>query len=472
MDAGILMSTNLLPPTLTLLLLPLLATTVFAQTANQTNNALPSSIDSGDVAWILIASAIVFLQIPGLGLYYAGLAEQKNALATMLSVMLGLAVVFVQWTLFGFTISFSDKSSRIWIGDFAYYAMENSIDTQNEIATTIPNALLAMYQMMFAAITVGLALGGTAGRMKLFPTMVFVFLWTSLVYDPVAYWTWSNNGFLHKLGVMDYAGGSVVHITSGITGGLLAAYLGKRVDYGKRDYENHNPTYVFIGTALLWFGWMGFNGGSAGGANLRAVGAAFSTNTAAAMGGLTWMGLEKVFNKKKHSAIGFCSGVVVSLVGITPGSGYVKPGVGLVFGIVTPIACFFAIRLMHTFRLDDSLDVFACHGVGGMVGMILTGIFAQYSVTTIGVPSGASAGWISGVWMQMPIQLAGIGVTVAWTFSVTSLIIGGMSVCGLRLRSQAEDEIDGLDVSEVGELAYPFVPVPVSGDTYSAQGWV
>ncbi|KAI8609190.1 ammonium transporter AmtB-like domain-containing protein [Chytriomyces sp. MP71] len=430
-------------------LVAVLATGAVAQ--NSSSPAPTASpLVAGDMAWILISSAIVFIQVPGLGLYYAGLAESKNSLSTMLSVMLTLAVVFVQWSLFGYSLAFSDSSPHAWIGDLRFAALLNTLETQNSIAPTIPNALLCMYQMMFAAITAALALGGTAGRMRLFPTMVFMFLWTTLVYDVIAYWTWSNNGWLHNLNVMDFAGGSVVHVASGVTGGILSLLVGKRVDYGKRAYENHSPTYVYIGTAMLWFGWMGFNGGSAVAADVRAVSAALNTNLAAAMGGLTWMALEKLVNKKKFSAIGFCSGVVVALVGITPASGFVKPAFGLAIGSLTAISSFFAIKGMHFMRLDDSLDVFACHGVGGAVGMILTGIFASYDVTTLDTTSQVTAGWISGVWIQVPIQLAGIGAVTGWTSVVTVLIVGVMNlVPGLKLRCTAEDEIDGLDICEV-----------------------
>ncbi|KAI9338805.1 ammonium transporter AmtB-like domain-containing protein [Obelidium mucronatum] len=427
----------------------------------QNTTAPESPLVAGDISWVMMSSAMVFIQIPGLGLFYSGLTESKNSLSILLSVLLCFCVVLVQWVLFGYSLAFSDTSSSSFIGNFEYAALINTMDTENAIASTVPNSLLAMYQMMFACITPGLFIGGVAGRMRLLPMMVFVLLWTTFVYDPIAYWSWSANGWLHTLNCMDYAGGSVVHLSSGVTGFVLAIMLGKRVDYGTREYKPHNPTFVYIGTALLLFGWNGFNGGSALASNQRAAGAAFATNIAAGAGGLTMMALESFVNKKRFSAIAFCNGVVIALVAITPGSGFVQPVFGLLFGFLTSFVCFYAGRLVHYFKVDDCLDVAASHAVGGAFGMILTGIFAQSEITTIAASPAAPAGWLSGAWIQVPIQLAGIASVAAWT-AVCSVVLVLLINCipGLKMRCHKEAEIMGLDAYEVGEDSYPYIAVP------------
>ncbi|KAJ3075113.1 hypothetical protein HDU98_009182 [Podochytrium sp. JEL0797] len=420
--------------------------------------ATASPLNSGDISWVVVSSVLVFIQIPALGFFYSGLVETKNSLSTLLSVMLCFSVVVLQWVLFGFSLSFSDTSGSQFIGNFDYAVLKNTLNTVNAIAGTIPNLLLAMYQMMFACITPGLLIGGVAGRMRLVPMMVFVFLWTTLVYDPIAYWNWSANGWLHNMNALDYAGGSVVHISSGVTALVLAVMLGKRVDYGTREFKPHNPTFVYLGTALIWFGWNGFNGGSALASNERAVSAAFATNIAAAMGGMAFMLCDTIFNgTKRLSAVAYCNGVVIGLVAITPGSGFIQPAYGIVFGVLTNIVCFFAMKAVHRFHVDDVLEAFAGHGVGGAFGMLLTGIFAQRAITEIDVTGAATAGWLDGVWIQVPVQMAGIAAVFAWTAAWTALIVFVMNlVPGLRLRCDEESERAGLDVAEVGETSYPY----------------
>ncbi|KAI8619027.1 amt family ammonium transporter [Chytriomyces sp. MP71] len=420
-----------------------------------------SPLKPGDISWILISSALVFIQIPGLGLYYSGLAESKNSFSILLSVMLAAAVVSMQWVLFGYSLAFSDTSSSNFIGNFEYAALLNTLNVVNPVAGTIPAALFAMYQLMFAAIAPGQAIGAVAGRMRFMPMMIFVALWTTIVYDPIAYWSWSENGFLHSINVMDYAGGSVVHLSGGVTGLVLAVMSGRRCDYGTRTYETHNPTFVYIGTMLLWFGWNGFNGGSAVSASTRAVGAALATNIAAFAGGLTMMAMEALINKKRFSAIGFCNGVVVALVAITPGSGYVRPSIALLFGILPVITCFYADKVVHYIQVDDVLDVSVGHGVGGAFGMILTGLFAQHRVTDIDATPGSSrAGWVDRDWIQVPVQLAGIGAVLLWTVGWTAIIIFAVNLIpGMKMRCHKEAEEMGLDVYEVGETSYPYVPV-------------
>ncbi|KAJ3213004.1 hypothetical protein HDU82_000013 [Entophlyctis luteolus] len=358
-------------------------------------NATANPVVSADVSWLLVSSALVFFMVPGLGFFYSGLAEAKNAM-TMLQAM------------------------------------------------------------MFAAITPALFVGATAGRMKLLPTAILAFLWTTIVYDPVAYWVWSANGWLHGLNVMDYAGGSVIHVSSGVAALVLAFRLDRRSDYGCRSYDNHSPTFVYLGTAILWFGWMGFNGGSALASNERAINAAFASNLAACMGGLVWLLLEITFNGKRFTSIGFCTGAIAGLATITPGSGFVQPGFGLVYGAAASVAGFFSIKFMHWAKIDDSLDVMAVHGVGGALGMVLTGIFAQYSVTTTDVASGATAGWVDHVWIQVPVQLAAIFAIAAWSAVWTAVLVFFIdTVLGIKMRCSRDDEYVGLDVADIGEQAYP-----------------
>ncbi|ORY47840.1 ammonium transporter [Rhizoclosmatium globosum] len=390
-----------------------------------------------------LEAAMIFIMIPGLGLFYAGLAEQKNAMTMLHTCLLMFAVIVLQWTLFGYTIAFSDTSSSSVIGDLKYAMLLDTMHSANKLAPTIPNSLWALYQLMAAAITPGLWIGAVAGRMRILPTLVFGVLWSTFVYDVAAYSVFGVNGWLHKMDVLDYAGGTVVHLTAGCTAVVLALVVGKRIDYGKREYSNSSPAYVYIGTALLWFGWMGFDGGCSTAANERAINAAFTTHIAGATGGLVWMAMDALVNKKRLSSIGFCTGAVAGLATMTAGSGHVQPGVGLVFGFLAGVLCFYGVKVMHFLKIDDSLDVMAVHGVGGTLGMILTGIFAQYTVTATGVTESITAGWVDNVWKQVPVQLLAV---VAW-------------IPGLHLRCSEEDEVLGLDNSEVGETAYPYVMV-------------
>ncbi|KAJ3408187.1 hypothetical protein HDU80_006548 [Chytriomyces hyalinus] len=454
---------------LPLLLLSLLAASALAAdslpawTQNATLAPLRvSPVDTGDVAWQLFCTCVVFIMIPGLGLFYAGLAESKNSMTLLHTCMLLFSVVAIQWSMFGYSLAFSDSSASMLLGNFEYAALLNTMNSQNKVAPTVPNSLWALYQMMAACITPSLWIGATAGRMRLLPTMVFAFFWTTLVYDPVAYAVYAHNGWLHSMNLLDYAGGTLVHMTGGFTALVLALILGRRVDYGEREYENHNPVFVYIGTGLIWFGWMGFDGGCAAASNSRAVNAALTNNLAGAIAGLIWMGLDTLVNKKKFSLIGYCTGAIAGMATMTAGSGLVQPGFGLVFGVLGAVAGFYAIKLMHYLRIDDSLDVTAVHAVGGCLGLLLTGIFAQYSVTAVDVPLDVkvTAGLVDRVWNQVPIQLLAIVVVAAWSMAWTAILLTLINLIpGLHLRASRQDEIRGLDEAEVGEQAYPYVPV-------------
>ncbi|KAJ3102790.1 hypothetical protein HK100_004313 [Physocladia obscura] len=389
--------------------------------------------------------------IPSLALFYSGLAESKNSISIAITIILLFSISSIQWALFGYSLSFSDTSNSGLIGNFDYFALLGTLKKTNPTAPTIPESLFALYQMMFAGIAPPLYLGGVAGRIRIIPLLAFTFLWSTFVYDPVDYWVWANNGWLFRLNVLDYAGGSVTHITSGVTALILAWMLGPRIDYEPyKDYPVHSPM----------FGWNGFNGGSSVAANARGVNAAFATNLSASAAGCVWMALEMFVNKKKLSAVAFCTGAVVGLATITPGSGFVQPAMGILFGIIGAVSSFYAIKFVKWLRVDDTLDAFATHGVGGSVGMLLAGIFAQYEVSAMQTNAGVvlSAGWIDGVWIQVPIQLFAILAVILWSAGWTILIVSVLNKFEVtKLRCSSEAELHGLDTYEVGEDDMPYL---------------
>jgi len=314
---------------------------------------------------------------------------------------------------------------------------------------------------MFAAITPMLAIGGIAERGKLGPTLVFVFIWSTIVYDPIANWTWNANGWSFIMGGLDFAGGTPVHISSGTAALAISIYLGKRRGYGteRLAYKPHNSSYCVIGTVMLWFGWFGFNGGSALSANLRAANACIITNLAASVGGLTWM-LWDYRLEKKWSVIGFCSGAISGLVAITPASGFVGPSASVAFGVAAGTICNFATKLKFVFGYDDCLDIFASHGIGGIVGNIMTALFAQAEVAALDSFSVIPGGWIDRHWIQLGYQLADSCAGVSYSFVVTTIILWVMHfIPGLRMRASEEAEIVGIDDAEMGEFAYDYVGI-------------
>ncbi|KAJ3059890.1 hypothetical protein HDU98_004086 [Podochytrium sp. JEL0797] len=371
---------------------------------------------------------------------------------TMVAVFLTFAVSTIQWSLVGFSLSFSDTTRSAFIGNLDYFAQLGTMTKTNPEAPTIPSSLFSLYQMMFAGIGPPLFVGATAGRTRLVPTIIFSVLYSTFIYDPVNYWVWSADGWLNQLNGMDYAGGSVSHITAGTTAFVLAKMIGPRLEYGAKHFKPHSPTFVYIGTGLLWFGWMGFNGGSSVAANSRGVIAAFSTNLAASSGGITWMILNSMIDNKKFNAIGFCTGAVAGLAAITPGSGFVQPCVGIIYGITAAVGCFYAIKVQAWMKVDDTVDVAATHGVGGAIGMVLTGIFAQYQVSEMDNTSAPHAGLIDGVWVQVPVQILVVVCVSAWSAAWTALFVTLMNQFSVTaLRCSAESEAIGLDLAEIGE---------------------
>lgn len=403
-------------------------------------------IDSGDTAWILISTALVMLMTPAVGFFYAGMVRKKNTLSTLTMSFILLALVSVQWVIIGYTLSFGPDLGGV-IGSIKWAGLTMVGQNPNgDYAATIPHLAFMIFQMMFAAITVALIVGSVVERMKFSAFLVFSLLWTTLVYDPVAHWIWGVDGWLRALGALDFAGGTVVHVNAGISALALVLVLGKRKGYGKDNMEPHNIPHVVLGAALLWFGWFGFNGGSALAANGLAASAFVVTNVAAAAAAMTWILLA--WRERKPSALGFATGAVVGLVAITPASGFVTPLSAIAIGAIAAACSYYAIKLRMKLRVDESLDVLGCHGVGGMVGAILTGVFATTAVNAAGAD-----GLLYGNPKLLLIQAAAVLVTLVYGFAATWVIAKVLDLTiGLRVTDK-EEEV-GLDMSQHAESAY------------------
>ena len=387
-------------------------------------------MNSGDVAWLLTSTALVMLMTPGLGLFYGGMVRSKNVLSTISMCFLALALVSVQWVIIGYTLAFGRDVNGI-IGGLEYVGLKN--------LKMVDYAFVA-FQLVFASITLAIITSAMAERVKLSSFLLFGILWTTLVYDPLAHWVWGN-GWLAKLGALDFAGGTVVHISSGFSALALALLIGKRMGYGEYSMEPHNIPMTLLGTALLWFGWFGFNAGSALRANGIACNAFIVTNTAAATGALAWMFASWV--KGKPGSLGIASGAVAGLVAITPAAGYVDPLSSIVIGAVAGVLCYLAMLFRVKKGIDESLDAWAVHGIGGLWGAIATGIFATIN----------AKGLILGNVHQVVVQIIGAVSAIAYAFAMTLMIAKIVDLLiGLRVRE--EEEYVGLDVSQHGEVAY------------------
>jgi Amt family ammonium transporter len=395
-------------------------------------------MDSGHIAWMLTASALVMLMTPGLAFFYGGLVRAKNVISTIMYSFIAVAVVSVVWVLWGYSLAFGEGNS--FIGDFKYLGL-SGIDLNDDGGMTL---LFVVFQMMFAIITPALITGAFVERFKFTTYLVFLVLWITFVYAPICHWVWASNGWLFTAGALDFAGGTVVHINAGMAA-IAAAYLvGKRRNPG---LEPHNVPYVVLGAALLWFGWFGFNAGSGLAANGLAVNAFLVTNTAAAMAALTW-GLLSHFQTGRMSAVGVATGAVAGLVAITPASGFVGVMGALGIGFGAGVLCYFALKLRAKTKLDDALDVFAVHGVGGIWGAVATGIFAAAAI-------GGTDGAINGNWGQLLTQVTAVGATLAYSLIVTLVILKALDLIpGLGLRISERDEDEGLDLVAHGESAF------------------
>lgn len=405
-------------------------------------------MNHGDVAWMLVSSAMVLLMTPALALFYSGLAKRKNAINTIMSCAFALGLASIMWVLCGFSLSFSGDIGGI-IGNLNWFGL--NFDGMKDMTLPYPNTLtFAIFQMMFAIITPALICGAVVERMRFSSLFVFTAVWSLIVYYPMAHMVWGG-GFLMKIGSVDFAGGNVVHITSGISALVLSIVLGKRKTCGSASYHPHNVPSVFLGAGLLWFGWFGFNGGSALGANELAVHAFMTTNTSAAAAMLSWMLIEKLTGDKP-TLVGASTGMVIGLVAITPGAGFVPIWSAIVIGaLASPISYFFIAVVKKKFGYDDALDVFGCHGVGGIWGGIATGIFTKASIN----PAAQWDGLIYGNINLFLRQLMAIGVAALFAVAGTLIAVGVAKLVTKKIRVSYEDEEVGLDVSEHGESAYP-----------------
>ncbi|MBW3624196.1 MAG: ammonium transporter [Armatimonadetes bacterium] len=431
-------------------LLGALALTLAAAAHAQTPAEAPK-IDTGDTAWILASTALVLLMTPGLALFYGGMVRQKNALSTILQSFICLGVISLQWILFGYTLAFAEGTP--FIGGLQHLGLNGiSFDGVVAYAPTIPSLLFIAFQMMFAIITPALITGAFAERVKFSAFLVFVVLWATLVYDPLAHWVWGAGGWLGAMGALDFAGGTVVHISSGISALVFALYVGRRRGYPDEEMRPHNLTMTLIGTGLLWFGWFGFNAGSALGSGSLAAVALLTTNTAAAAGALAWM-----FAEWKHhgqpTALGAASGAVAGLVGITPGAGFVSPMAAIFIGLAAGVACYLAVLLKNRLKYDDSLDTFGVHGIGGILGALMTGIFVTTSVNSAEIVQAAVA---RGPLVQLGIQAVGVVATVVYSAAITWILLKLIDVT-MGLRVKPEEEEAGLDLTQHGETAYHLV---------------
>ena len=422
--------------------------------------AAAPKLDSGDTAWMLTSTALVLLMtVPGLALFYAGMVRKKNVLATMMQSFAICCLVTIVWMVAGYSLAFTNGNA--YIGDLSRLLLRGIADgitkgadvpfvlgagTDNAQPQTIPETVYMMFQMTFAIITPALIAGAFADRMKFSAMCVFMVLWSLLVYSPVAHWVWSATGWAGGLGVLDFAGGTVVHINAGIAGLVCALVMGKRLGYGHDNMAPYNLSYAVIGASLLWVGWFGFNAGSAVGANGRAGMAMTVTQIATAAAALGWMFAEWM-TKGKPSVLGIISGAVAGLVAITPASGFVLPGGSLIIGLVAGVVCFWsATSLKHMLGYDDSLDAFGVHGVGGIIGALLTGVFAYGPLSaTDANPDGSSGGM-----HQLYLQAIGVATTLIYSGIMTFIILKIVdAIIGLRV--DTEEEREGLDIVLHGE---------------------
>ncbi|WP_370744364.1 ammonium transporter [Ruminococcus callidus] len=408
-------------------------------------------MDSGNIGFVMICAALVFFMTPGLSCFYGGLVRRKNAVNTMFTSVVTIATGIVMWMLFGYSLSFGPDHGGV-IGDFSWFGLEGVSLTEPYIeGQGIPNMVFCLFQMMFAVITPALITGSVAGRMKFKSLFMFLVLWSFVVYYPMAHMVWGDGGFLAKIGSVDFAGGNVVHISSGITALTLCILLGKRYDYKRANYKIHNTPMVALGAFILLFGWFGFNAGSALAADGLAAHAFVTTAVSSAAAMLSWMFCDVVVNKKP-TFVGACTGMVAGLVGITPGAGFVPVWAALIIGLTTSPICFFMISwVKEKFGYDDALDAFGCHGVGGIWGGICTGLFCKVSINDIGQGNGLFFGDTH----LFLAQLASIGITIVVSVAGTLICYGITRLVTGKIRVTEREERVGLDRSQHGESAYP-----------------
>mgnify|MGYP000434766293 FL=1 len=406
-------------------------------------------MNAGDTGFMLICTAFVFFMTPGLAFFYGGLVRRKNVVNTMMAcgAIMGLSVVM--WTLFGYSLAFGGNHGGI-IGDFRWFSLNGVGWEPGPYADTIPHLVFVAFQMMFAMITPALITGAVVGRMRFKALFFFIAIWSLIVYYPMAHMVWGDGGFLATIGSVDFAGGNVVHISSGVSALVLAIYLGQRRGYAKATYRTHNIPFVFLGAAMLWFGWFGFNAGSALKADGLAAHAFMTSSISSACALLTWMLIE-VIREGKPTLVGASTGLVIGLVAITPGAGFVPVWASFIIGIlVSPICYFTVILLKQKLKIDDALDAFGCHGIGGIWGGIATGLFGKTSINSVAKWDGL----VFGDHRLFLAQVLSIVITIAVAIVGTLICIGIVRIF-TPLRVDPKEEMVGLDASQHGENAYP-----------------
>ncbi|GAA5908498.1 hypothetical protein JCM5296_004777 [Sporobolomyces johnsonii] len=429
-----------------------------------------ASYDPGDIAWLLACTALVWLMIPGVGYLYSGLVRRKNALAVLFLTMLAVAIISFQFFFWGYSLTFSPTGGP-FLGDLHFFVLKHVYESPVPQANNkVPQVVYMIYQNMFAALVPAVFIGAAAERGRILPACIFFFCWSTVVYDVIAHWVWSPNGWAFKWGVLDYAGGGPIEICSGVTGLVYSIFLGKRRGFGTHilSFKPHNVSFVIQGTIFLWVGWIGFNGGSTFAANIKAAIAIVNTNLAAGFGGLAWMLLDWRL-ERKWSAVGYCTGAICGLVAITPAAGFVGYGPSIFIGVIA--ACFSnaLTTLKGFFAFDDAMDIYACHGVAGIVGLVFTGVFAQAEIAITDGYTVIDGGWLDGHYVQVGKQLAYICAVWGWTFVVSYLLMFLINLIpGCKFRVDEEGEIIGVDEVELGEFAYDFVHIRREVD--SSQG--
>jgi Amt family ammonium transporter len=436
------------------IMLVLLSAAVFvplAALAQEGASAPPSAasvkIDAGDTAWVLISAALVMLMTPGLAMFYGGMVRKKNVLGTIMHSFIAIALVSLQWILIGYSLSFGPDIKGL-IGNLSWAGLNGVGMTPNaDYAPTIPHLLFMIYQMMFAVITPALISGAFAERMKFSAFLIFTVVWTTIVYDPVAHWVWGTGGWLKNLGVLDFAGGIVVHATSGFSALAAALYIGKRKGFLHEHMPPHNLPMTVLGAGLLWFGWFGFNAGSALASGTVATMAFLTTHTAAASATVTWV-IAEWLHRGKPTMFGAATGSIAGLATITPAAGFVGPMAALVIGIAAGIVCYIALNAKTKFGYDDSLDAFGVHGVGGTIGTLMAGLFASVAINAAG-----ANGAFFGNPKQFFVQAEAVVLVALYSFVVSFAVLKVLDAT-MGLRINADHETEGLDISQHGEAGY------------------
>ena len=406
-------------------------------------------MNSGDTGFILICSALVFFMTPGLAFFYGGLVRRKNVVNTMMAIVMIMGLATVMWALFGYSLAFGGNHGGI-IGDFRWFGLEGIGWNVGPYADSIPNLVFCAFQMMFAIITPALITGAVVGRMRFKALFIFIALWSLVIYYPLAHMVWGQGGLLAELGSVDFAGGDVVHISSGVTALVLAIVLGRRKGYERMTYRIHNIPFVVLGATILWFGWFGFNAGSALKADGLAAHAFMTSAISSAAALLSWMFIDMV-NDKKTTLVGASTGLVLGLVAITPGAGFVSIWASFIIGaLVSPICYYGVILVKKKLKIDDALDAFGCHGIGGIWGGIATGIFGKSSINSVAKWDGL----VYGEWRLFAAQIEGILSTIAIAVVGTLICVGIVRIF-TPLRVTDREEKLGLDISQHGESAYP-----------------